>query len=71
MEMDATLFLMEKVGEGETKVAFRRLLETLVHTIVVVPPMEPPSLDTYTLHGILSFCFMLIHIFNSFIATPV
>jgi hypothetical protein len=40
--------LMEKVGEGETQAAFRKLLEASVHTVVAVPPLAPPSLDVYT-----------------------
>ena len=38
---------MEKVGEGETQAAFRKLLEASVHTAVEVPPLEPLSLDVY------------------------
>ena len=40
--------LKEKVGEGETQLASRRLLETSVHTVAAVPPLAPPSLDVYT-----------------------
>lgn len=40
--------LIEKVGEGETHAATRKLLETSIHTVMAVPPLAPPSLDVYT-----------------------
>ncbi len=40
--------LIKKVGEGETHVASRKILDTSVYTVVAVPPLAPPSLDVYT-----------------------